>query len=245
MKIEICVDNIESVMTANQLPIQRIELCSALSLGGITPNYGFIKQAIKHSHLPIALMIRPRAGDFIFSSEEVAIMVEDIEMARSFGIQHIVIGALTTSAEIDLNTTKTLIQTAQGMEITFHRAFDLCNNPFQALEQLIELGCHRILTSGQAVTAEQGIPLLQKLVQQADNRIQIMAGCGINANNVRTLIEQTQVPEIHFSAKGYRISPMLKNSQVAMGKNTEQDQRIDVLDRTQAEAILTKIKEIP
>lgn len=245
MKIEICVDNIESVMTANQLPIQRIELCSALSLGGITPNYGLIKQAIKHSHLPIALMIRPRAGDFIFSPEEVAIMVEDIEMARSFGIQHIVIGALTTAAEIDLNTTKTLIQTAQGMEITFHRAFDLCNNPFQALEQLIELGCHRILTSGQAVTAEQGIPLLQKLVQQADNRIQIMAGCGINANNVRTLIEQTQVPEIHFSAKGDRISPMRKNSQVAMGKNTEQDQKIDVLDRTKAEAILTKIKEMP
>lgn len=244
MKIEICVDNIESVITANQLPIQRIELCSALSLGGITPNYGFIKQAIKHSHLPIALMIRPRAGDFIFSPEEVAIMVEDIEMVRSFGIQHIVVGALTTSAEIDLNITKTLIQTAQGMEITFHRAFDLCNNPFQALEQLIELGCHRLLTSGQAVTAEQGIPLLQKLVQQANNRIQIMAGCGINANNVKTLIEQTQVPEIHFSAKGYRISPMLNNSQVAMGKNTEQDQRIDVLDRTQAEAILTKIKEM-
>ena len=245
MKIEICVNNIESVMTANQLPIQRIELCSALSLGGITPNYGLIKQAIKLSHLPIALMIRPRSGDFIFSPEEVAIMVEDIEMVRSLGIQHIVIGALTTSADIDVETTERLIQSAQGMEITFHRAFDLCNNPFQALEQLIELGCHRLLTSGQAVTAEQGIPLLQKLVQQADNRIQIMAGCGINANNVRTLIEQTQVPEIHFSAKGYRISPMLNNSQVAMGKNTEQDQRIDVLDRTQAEAILTKIKEMP
>ncbi|QIM65437.1 copper homeostasis protein CutC [Frederiksenia canicola] len=243
-KIEICVDNVESVITANQLPIDRIELCSALALGGLSVNYGLLKQAVRISTVPLAVMVRGRAGDFIFSESEVQAMLAEIELVKSLGVQHIVIGALTPAGDIDLPTTTRFIQQADGMQVTFHRAFDLCRNPHIALEQLIDLGCHRILTSGQAKTAFDGIAMLQSLVQQADNRIQIMAGCGVNPHNVQAILHQTCVPEIHFSAKGFRISEMQTNSPAAMGNNGEQDRRIDVLDANLAQQILDKIGEV-
>lgn len=242
-KIEICVDNLESISTANRLAIDRIELCSALALGGISPNYGLLKAALALSHHPIALMVRPRAGDFLFNEAEIQAMLSEIELAQELGVQHIVIGALTTAAEIDILTTKRLIAQAGKMQVTFHRAFDLCQDPFTGVEQLIDLGCHRILTSGQGATALQGIEVLEKLVKQADGRIQIMAGCGVNATNVQTILQQTQVPEIHFSAKGFRFSKMQSNATVAMGNN-EQDSRIERLDEPLAKAILAKISEI-
>ncbi|MDO9767282.1 copper homeostasis protein CutC [Glaesserella parasuis] len=161
MKVEICVDNLESVITANQFPIDRIELCSALAVGGLTPNLGFIQQTQQISTIPLALMIRPRAGDFLYSEDEIQIMLNDIATAKQLGIQAVVFGALSANGEIDLATTELLVKASQGMEITFHRAFDLCKDPITALEQLIDLGCHRILTSGQATTAFDGIPVIQ------------------------------------------------------------------------------------
>ncbi|QGM80454.1 copper homeostasis protein CutC [Otariodibacter oris] len=242
-KIEVCVDNLESVITANQYPIDRIELCSALSVGGITPNYGLLKQAVAISNIPIAVMIRPRAGDFIFSESEIQAMITDIEMALACGIKNIVIGALTPSAQVDIQTIKRLLIVAQGMKVTFHRAFDLCDDPFVALSQLIDLGCDRILTSGQAKTAFEGIPLLQQLVNKAQNQIQIMAGCGINADNVSEIIQRTQVPQIHFSAKGERWSTMRQSNQVSMGNdNSEQDRKLTVLDHQKLSAILHQIR---
>ncbi|AUI65133.1 MULTISPECIES: copper homeostasis protein CutC [Glaesserella] len=237
MKVEICVDNIESLITANQFPIDRIELCSALAVGGLTPNYAFIKQALTHSRVPIVLMIRPRSGDFLYSEMEVEMMLQEIAMAKQLGVQAVVFGALSATGEIDLATTARLVQASQGMEITFHRAFDLCQDPFVALEQLIDLGVHRILTSGQASTAFAGIPVIQRLVQQANQRIQIMAGCGINAENVKHIIEQTQVPEIHFSAKGQRKSAMQWKSAVKMG-SASQDDQLDVADAEKIRKIM-------
>ncbi|QIW15754.1 copper homeostasis protein CutC [Pasteurellaceae bacterium RH1A] len=237
--IEICVDNLESVLTVNQFPVDRIELCAALSVGGITPSYGLVKQALALSHIPLAMMIRPRAGDFLFSPEEVDLMLADIDFARSVGIKHIVIGALTPQAEIDLPTTQRLIAAAPGMEITFHRAFDLCADPLVALEQLIDLGCHRILTSGQASTADQGTDLLKTLVEKARGRIDIMAGCGIHAGNVAQIVKQTGVPQVHFSAKGQRKSLMESASSATMGAgNAEQDSLIEVTDGEKVRAIL-------
>lgn len=242
-KIEVCVDNLESVITANQFPIERIELCSALSVGGITPNYGLLKQTVAISNIPIAVMIRPRAGDFIFSESEIQAMITDIEMAKDCGIKNIVIGALTPSAQIDIQTIKRLLTVAEGMKVTFHRAFDLCDDPFVALSQLIDLGCARILTSGQAKTAFEGIPLLQQLVAKAQNQIQVMAGCGINADNVSEIIQRTQVPQIHFSAKGERWSTMRQSNQVSMGNdNSEQDRKLTVLDHQKLFTILHRIR---
>lgn len=242
-KIEVCVDNLESVQTANQFAnaIHRIELCSALSAGGISPSYSLLRQAIALSRIPLAVMIRVRAGDFLFSENEIQAMVDEIHFVKTLGVEHVVIGALTPSGEIDLTATKRLIDAAKGMEITFHRAFDLCRDPVIALEQLIELGVHRVLTSGQAATAFDGIPQLQKWVQQANGRIQIMAGCGVNAANVAQILRETQVPEIHFSAKGVRLSEMANESTATMGSDGEQDRQITVLDREKLLAILEQI----
>ncbi|WP_373766459.1 copper homeostasis protein CutC [Glaesserella sp.] len=242
--IEICVDNLESLMTANQFPIQRIELCSALSVGGITPNYGLLKRAVEMSTLPLAVMIRPRAGDFLYSEYEVQVMFNDIEMARNLGINHIVIGALTADAEIDMDTTRALMTVAQGMDVTFHRAFDLCRDPYIALEQLIELGCDYVLTSGQAPNALQGVTILKQLIAQAGNRIQIMAGCGITAENVTELMRQTGVSALHFSAKSERQSAMAATSAATMGSNAEQDRRMIVTDPIKVADILQRIKEV-
>lgn len=240
MKVEICVDNLESVITANQFPIDCIELCSALAVGGLTPNLGFIQQAQQISAIPLALMIRPRAGDFLYSEDEIQIMLNDIATAKQLGIQAVVFGALSANGEIDLATTELLVKASQGMEITFHRAFDLCKDPITALEQLIDLGCHRILTSGQATTAFDGIPVIQQLVKQANGRIQIMAGCGINADNIKQIIEQTQVPEIHFSAKGQRQSLMDSISSARMGTSS-QDNVLDIADSQKIKGILKYI----
>lgn len=241
MKVEICVDNLESVITANQFPIDRIELCSALAVGGLTPNLGFIQQAQQISTIPLALMIRPRAGDFLYSEDEIQIMLNDIATAKQLGIQAVVFGALSANSEIDLATTELLVKASQGMEITFHRAFDLCKDPFVALEQLIDLGCHRILTSGQAETAFAGIPVIQQLVKQANGRIQIMAGCGINADNIKQIIEQTQLPEIHFSAKGQRKSLMDSTSSVRIG-NLVPDNLLFVSDTKKLQQIFATLK---
>ncbi|MCT8517880.1 copper homeostasis protein CutC [Glaesserella parasuis] len=240
MKVEICVDNLESVITANQFPIDRIELCSALAVGGLTPNLGFIQQAQQISTIPLALMIRPRAGDFLYSEDEIQIMLNDIATAKQLGIQAVVFGALSANGEIDLATTELLVKASQGMEITFHRAFDFCKDPITALEQLIDLGCHCILTSGQAATAFDGIPVIQQLVKQANGRIQVMAGCGVNADNVKQIIEQTKVPEIHFSAKGQRQSLMDSISSARMGTSS-QDNVLDIADSQKIKGILKYI----
>ncbi|MDO4698193.1 MAG: copper homeostasis protein CutC [Pasteurellaceae bacterium] len=240
-KIEICVDNIESVITANRLPIDRIELCSALALGGLSPNFGLLQQAVEISTIPLAVMIRPRAGDFVFSPHEVNAMFDEIALCKALGVQHIVIGALTAQGEMDLETTKRLIDAADGMEITFHRAFDLCVDPFKALDQLIDLECQRILTSGQAQTAFEGIPLLRELVEKSAGCIQIMAGCGVNAENVHAILRETQVPQLHFSAKGQRPSPYQATSSAVMGSSAEQDKWLEVLDYAKAGQILARI----
>ena len=241
IKVEVCVDNLESLVLANQFPIQRIELCSALSVGGLSPSYGVLKQAVDISTIPIAVMVRPRAGDFLFNAQEIKAMQLEIELANKLGVKHIVIGALTANADLDLTTIRQLVSVAEGMEVTFHRAFDLCRNPFDTLEQLVELGIQRILTSGQASNALLGCALLQQLVKQANQRIDIMAGCGINAENVQTIIKTSQVPQIHCSAKGVRLSKMNSFSSVAMGQSHEQDQKIDVLDPQKLNAILQQI----
>lgn len=211
-----------------------------LAVGGLTPNLGFIQQAQQISTIPLALMIRPRAGDFLYSEDEIQIMLNDIATAKQLGIQAVVFGALSANGEIDLATTELLVKASQGMEITFHRAFDLCKDPITALEQLIDLGCHRILTSGQAATAFDGIPVIQQLVKQANGRIQIMAGCGINADNIKQIIEQTQVPEIHFSAKGQRQSLMDSTSSARMGA-LSQDNVLDIADSQKIKGILKYI----
>ncbi|MGV6989685.1 copper homeostasis protein CutC [Testudinibacter sp. P80/BLE/0925] len=243
MLIEVCVDNIESLHTAQKCGASRIELCGALALGGITPNYGLIESAVAAAQIPLYLMIRPRAGDFLFSAEEVKIMQADIRLAQQCGLQGVVIGALTDKAEIDIATCRRLLDAADGLGVTFHRAFDLCRDPQTALEQIIELGCERLLTSGQQQSAVQGAALIRQLVRQADDRISIMPGAGVNASNAWQILQITGAQELHLSAGGYRHSAMLANESPSMGKDSRQDQQINITDGKKLRAVLAEIRD--
>ena len=209
-QIEVCIDNIESLHQAIAGGATRIELCSSLALGGLTPSFGFMRQAAAHSPIPVYAMIRPRQGDFFYTEEEVEIMMWDIEMAHRAGLQGVVLGLLNPDGSIDCQRTQRLCQhaTALGLGVTFHRAFDQCSEPKQALEEIITLGCERILTSGLAPSAPQGTALLASLVEQAAGRIAIMAGAGVNASNVKELVAKSHVTEVHLSGKGVRPSKM-------------------------------------
>ncbi len=209
-QLEVCIDNIESLQHAISGGATRIELCSSLALGGLTPSYGFMQQAAKISTIPIYAMIRPRQGDFLYSEEEVEIMHCDIESAHQAGLHGVVLGVLNQDGDIHMPFATALCQHAKslGLGVTFHRAFDQCCNPEQALDDVISLGCERILTSGLAPTAPEGCDVIHSLVKQADGRINIMAGAGVNADNVRSLVEHTHVQEVHLSGKSVRQSQM-------------------------------------
>lgn len=228
VSIEVCIDNIESLATAINAGANRIELCSALALGGLTPSAGLIKQAVQQSTIPIYGMVRPRAGDFIFDQNEINIMVDDISLMRELGVNGIVIGALTSEGDIDRIALAQLLKAAEGLGVTFHRAFDLCRHPEKTLEELVDLGCERVLTSGLEATAELGIDTIRKLVKQANHRISIMAGAGINANNAAKIVNETQVVELHLSGKTIRLSKMKAGSNAKMGNNQTDDTAIGV-----------------
>lgn len=234
-ELEVCIDNIESLSTAISAGATRIELCSSLTLGGLTPSFGFMRQAAKQSSIPVYAMIRPRQGDFLFDLQELDIMLSDVEAARLAGLDGIVIGILTKEGDIDVERCQKLIDKAQGLGVTFHRAFDLCREPETALEEIINLGCERILTSGLCSSAEQGVDMLNRLNKQAEGRISLMAGAGVNAGNTKMLIQKASLTEVHLSGKGLRDSHMLFKSNTAqMGADGVDDSKVPV---TQFDAI--------
>ena len=201
IKIEIACANIESVIAAEQGEADRVELCDNLAEGGTTPSHGMIEMSGKIFSGDLFVMIRPRGGDFLYSDEEFEIMKQDIDVCKHLGIVGVVFGLLDTNGNTDINRTAELVLHARPMKCTFHRAFDLANDPFKAMEEIISCGCHRILTSGQKSTVTDGIELISKLVQKANNRIIILPGGGIRPDNVAKLISKTKVTEIHSSAK--------------------------------------------
>ncbi|WP_135383034.1 copper homeostasis protein CutC [Vibrio tasmaniensis] len=231
-EIEVCIDNLESLYNALSGGANRIELCSSLALGGLTPSFGMMKQAAKISSVPVYAMIRPRQGDFIFDYDDILCMLEDIEACARAGVNGVVLGVLTPDGEIDMSAMQILSSKAHQLKlaITFHRAIDQLQDYKVALEQIIELGCERILTSGLAINAEQGINVLADMVKQADGRIDIMAGAGVNATNAKMIQSTTQVPALHLSGKSTRPSLMESNSSAQMGSNDIDDYQIPVAD---------------
>ena len=196
---EVCTGNLASVIAAVEGGAERIELCSALSLDGLTPSIGLLKYVRKtFPELKIHVLIRSCEGGFVYSKDDLDTMLLDIHEASSYA-DGIVCGALTQEGDIDTEALRLMVEASEGKPFTFHRAFDRCRNPQEALEQIIEAGCKRILTSGQQPTAEQGIPLLHKLNKQADGRIIIMPGGGVNEKNARLILDQTGCIEIHGS----------------------------------------------
>lgn len=200
--IEICADGIESAIAAQKGGAHRIELCSALSIGGLTPSKGLMESVISHLKIPVNVLIRPREGDFLYSQLEYDVIKSDILAARQAGASGIVIGLLNSDGAVDIVRMKELRDLCRPMSVTFHRAFDMTKDPHEALEQIIKLGCDRILTSGGYSTAFLGKKMISSLVEKANSRVVIMAGAGINEANFIELAKTTGCLEYHFSASG-------------------------------------------
>ena len=213
MKLEICVDSVESAVIAQEAGADRIELCSCLDVGGLTPSLGAITLAKSVLEIPIHVLIRPRMGDFCYSDLEFQQMLRDLRLAKDTKTEGVVFGILTPDGKVDIYRTALLLEAARPLRVTFHRAFDFCVDPFQALEDLISLGVDRILTSGQKNTALEGAPLLKELIEKADNRVIIMPGSGINSQNLPSLIKDTGAREYHLSASRFLPSPMLSEKE--------------------------------
>ena len=218
LKFEICANSVQSCIAAQKGGADRVELCAGIPEGGTTPSYGEILLARKYLTIKLHIIIRPRGGDFLYSPLELEIMENDIINAQKLGADGIVLGCLDKAGSIDIASCKKLISHAQGMSITFHRAFDCCQNQLIALEQIIDMGCERILSSGGYPTAEEGIIQLNTLNKAANGRIKIMAGCGVNQNNIAKIHKDTKIKEFHFSAREILTSKMqYLNSKVYMG----------------------------
>ncbi len=203
-KIEVCCASLYEAREAQAGGAVRIELCSALGAGGITPSAGTIETVARAEGLTIDVnvLIRAREGSFLYTPDEVDIMVRDIGLCRREGVHGVVIGALTADGEIDMAACSRMVEAAEGMSVTFHRAFDVCRDPHRALEQIIALGCDRLLTSGQEATAEAGAPLIARLVEQAAGRIIVMPGAGIRPSNIAAIARTTRAAEFHSTARG-------------------------------------------
>lgn len=225
-QFEICSNSVESCIAAQDGGANRVELCAGIPEGGTTPSYGEIataREVLTTTRLHV--IIRPRGGDFLYSPIEVKTMLKDIDVAKQLGADGVVFGCLTADGEIDLPVMRELMKASEGLSVTFHRAFDVCRDAKKALEQIIDLGCNRILTSGQQPTAELGIPLLKDLQQQAAGRIILLAGCGVNEKNISRIAKETGIQEFHFSARESIKSNMsYKNEAVSMGGTVHIDE---------------------
>ena len=218
-KFEVCANGVESCLAAQEGGADRVELCAGIPEGGTTPSYGEIRVArrlLKTTRLHV--IIRPRGGDFLYTPLEMERMEEDIRICRELGVDGVVIGCLTADGEVDMEANRRLVECAKEMSVTFHRAFDRTAHPLKALEDIISLGCDRILTSGQQPKAVEGVKLLAELREKAHGRIKLLAGCGVNENNIHDIFEATGIREYHFSAR-VEVPSLMKynNPEVYMG----------------------------
>ncbi|HEX3009177.1 MAG TPA: copper homeostasis protein CutC [Bacteroidales bacterium] len=197
MILEACVESYSEAIAFQLAGAGRIELCENLFVGGTTPSYGTIKMCCNNLNIPVATMIRPRGGDFCYSDDEFSIMQEDVKVCKALGSQGVVFGMLTKENKIDVERTKILVNLAGSMQTVFHKAFDEVNDPFEALEQLIEIGITRILTSGTKETAFEGQEILRKLIKQAAGRITILAAGKVTFENLQQLQEIIPASEFH------------------------------------------------
>lgn len=201
MEIEICCGSIQSAANAKDGGAVRIELCQGLVEGGTTPSPATINYAVKELGLKVFVLVRPRGGDFCYNELEIKTMEQDVEFCKQAGVAGIVVGFLHPDGSIDTELTRRFVKLAAPLPVTFHRAFDRCTDPLRALEEVIDCGCARILTSGCKPTAMEGADVLQQLVQQANGRIKILAGSGVTPENAAELRQKTGAPEIHGSCK--------------------------------------------
>lgn len=237
--VEVAVESVAGAYAAVMGGAGRIELCSSLALGGLTPSVGLCQAVCAAVQVPVFAMLRPRAGDFLYEPDEVDVIVRDLEALREAGAAGFVVGALDRNGHIDKRRMREFVELAGDLPVTCHRAFDVCRDADQALETLCELGVTRLLTSGQAPSAPDGRMRIKELVQRARGRLTVMAGAGVRPDNVVRLVELTGVREVHLSAAGSRDSRMaFRRDGVAMGSGPLPD---EYSVRTTEEAMVARV----
>lgn len=208
VRVEICVESPAGARAAQAGGADRVELCCALALGGLTPSHAALAEALAPGGLPVVALVRPRSGDFLYSPAEFAALERDLLHARELGVAGIATGVLTAGGEIDAQRLGRLVEAARPLPLTFHRAFDQVRAPRAALARLLELGVARVLTSGGAETAQAGQAVLRELVEAAEGRLEVVAAGTVRAENVRALLQATGVRAVHLAASGPRASAM-------------------------------------
>jgi copper homeostasis protein len=224
-RLEICADSVASAIIAREAGAQRIELCDSLIEGGITPSAGKIESVRHNLDIAIHVIVRPRGGDFLYSGIEYDIMRKDIGLCGESGVDGVVIGILTSEGNIDIERCARLVEEARPMSVTFHRAFDMCKDPFRGLEDVIATGAERLLTSGQRNDAASGATLISELIKKAGSKLIIMPGGGLNESNIKTVALVTGASEFHMTGRKSINSQMkFRRSDISMGGNSSGDE---------------------
>lgn len=240
--LEICVESVQSALAAERGGANRIELCSALFDGGITPSAGMIATVRSRVAIDLCVMIRPRGGDFCYSDDEFAAMKRDIAIAKQLRADGVVLGILNQDGGVDTARCRELLEHARPLKATFHRAFDMSRDLGHSLEEIIAMGFDRVLTSGGEQKVQDAIPVIRRLCELASNRIALMIGSGIRSGNVRALISQTGVREVHASARHVEPSPMrYRNERVRMGTLAEWEYQRAVVDEEEVRNLVRAI----
>ena len=236
MLLEVPVFNINSAIIAANNGANRLELCENYANGGTTPSYGVLKTVREKISIPINVLIVPTGGDFLYADVEFEAMKQDILLCKQLDFNGVVLGILQADGSIDIERTTELVALAYPLEVTFHRAFDRCIDPYKGLEDIIQCGCNRILTSGQKADVVAGKELLQQLVQLAGNRIIILPGGGVKSNNIKSLIDTTKAIEYHASCKAILPTAMQYINE-AMNDNNDETS-VDIAELQQLKAVL-------
>ena len=221
-RFEICANSVASCIAAQEGGADRVELCAGIPEGGTTPSFGLIWNARESIDIALNVIIRPRGGDFLYNESELAEMLFDISAAKELGVDGLVFGCLNPDGSVDMENMALLMEAAGDTPVAFHRAFDHTSDPFKALEDIISLGCRRILTSGCRPTAMEGAEMLAQLVEKAGDRIIIMPGCGVNESNIAEIARLSGAREFHFSAReSVESSMVFRNPKIAMGSEED------------------------
>jgi len=247
VSLEVCANSVTSAVAAQDGGAVRVELCDNLLEGGTTPSYGEILMARKLLHIKLYVLIRPRGGDFLYTDLEFNVMMADIRYCIEAGCDGVVIGLLNPDGTIDKKRCAEMVTLARqwGLGVTFHRAFDMCADLFEAMEEIIEMGCERILTSGGKSTAMEGASTIARLVSKAAGRIKLMPGSGVNENNVADLVRFTGVAEVHSSARIHVASKMeYKNDRIVMGDTVGDEYAVDVTGVERVKSIIQAANSI-
>jgi len=240
--IEIATSDFITTQSAVQGGADRIELCANLAEGGTTPSYGQLRKCREAFTVSLYPIIRPRGGDFLYTDDEFEMMLTDVRLCKELGCDGVVIGLLNVDGSIDIKRTSKLIEAAYPLGVTFHRAFDRCREPFEALEQLIQIGCERILTSGQQPAAPDGVDLIAQLNKAADERITIMPGSGVRKDNIKMLAEKTGCVEFHSSLRG-KVKSKMEFIHPAFSSSAESYSNNDI-DPDEVRALRTSLNSI-